>query len=253
MSLYYNSYEAVSGASFNINASYSSTSNPIISNAITNYNTAITTTQYVNLTNKDPYNYYLRAGINRKIKPIDLYVGLSGNVQDNVSYSYINGALNQSTRNSYSLQVNLSANEEDKYDFYFFGGPSYNLNRFSLQPQSNNNAPGFQIYSSGEVFGPGKVSLRYNMNYNYTAKTQQIDANQRTIMDLSLNKSFFEEENLKVGLKVNNIFNQDTNFNRSIVANTLTQTESTGIRRYFMLSVSWDFTKFGTSSKKEEN
>jgi len=253
MSMYYNSYEAVSGASFNVNASYSSTSNPIVSNALTNYNTAVTTTQYVNLANKDPYNYYLRAGINRKIKPIDLGVGLSGNVQDNVSYSYINGALNQSTRNSYSVQVNLSANEEDKYDFYLFGGPSYNLNRFSLQPQSNNNAPGFQLYSGGQLFFPGKLILGSEINYNYTAKTQQIDANQRTIMSVSINKTFFEEENLKVSLKVNNLFNQDTNFNRNIVANTLTQTTSTGIRRYFMLSVSWDFTKFGTSSTKEEN
>ncbi len=251
MSIFYNSYQAITGASFNINASYSSTSNPIVSDALTNYNTAVTTTQYINLTNKDPYNYYLRAGLNRKIKPLDMNIGLSGNVQDNVSYSFINGALNQSTRNTYSAQINLSANEEDKYDFYFFGGPSYNLNRFSLQPQSNNNAPGFQLYSAGELFFPGKFRLGSDINYNYTAKTQQIDASQRTIMDVSVNKTFFAEENLKVSLKVNNLFNQDANFSRNIVSNTLTQTTSTGIRRYIMLSVSWDFTKFGTSAKEE--
>jgi len=251
MFMYYNSYQAISGASFNIYGNYSSASNLIVSNAITNYNTAITTTQYINLANKNVYSYNLQAGFNRKIKPIDLNVGLSGNVQGNVSYSYINGALNQSTRSSYAATVNLSANEEDKYSFYLFGGPSYNLNRFSLQPQSNNNAPGFRLYSSGQVFLPGKLSLASDINYNYTAKTQQIDASQRTIMDASVNKTFFAEENLKLSLKVNNIFNQDTNFNRNIVANTLTQTSSTGIRRYVMFTVSWDFTKFGTSKKEE--
>jgi len=76
-------------------------------------------------------------------------------------------------------------------------------------------------------------------------------ASQRTIMDASVNKTFFAEENLKLSLKVNNIFNQDTNFNRNIVANTLTQTTSTGIRRYVMFTVSWDFTKFGTSKKED--
>jgi len=46
------------------------------------------------------------------------------------------------------------------------------------------------------------------------------------------------------------LINQNVNFSRTIAGNTITQTNTTGIKRYFMFTVSWDFTKFGTTPAK---
>lgn len=228
--------------------SFGFTADPIVNNSVTDYTTDKTTTQYVNLTNNTPYNYYLRFGYNKKIKPIDLNVGLSAFTNGNVSYSYINTQINKSTTSTYGPSLSLSIYEQKKYDFYVNGGPTYNINRFSVTPSNNNNAPGLNLNGSAEVFLPGKFSISSDVRYTYIGKTQTLDANERTIMNASLNKTFFKDDNLKLSLSVNNLFNQDVNFNRNVNGNTISQSTTTGIRRYFMFSVSWDFTKFATSS-----
>ncbi|MGZ3756907.1 MAG: outer membrane beta-barrel protein [Mucilaginibacter sp.] len=246
----YNSYQVISGQSIFVGANYSFTSNTIVNNTTTDYTTGKTSTQYLNLGNKTPYNYSIYANSGFKIKPIDLRVGINASMYSNVSYSYINGALNTAKTESYSGGLQISKYEEKKYDFYVNGGPSYTINQFSLQTQSNNNAPGFNLYGGGEVYLPGKFQVETNVRYFYEGKTQALNANSRTIANASLNKTFFKEDNLKFSLSVNNLFNQDVNFNRNIAANAITQTTSTGIRRYFMLSVSWDFTSFATLPAK---
>jgi len=249
---YYNSYQVISGQQIYGGANYSFTSNPIVNNTTTDFTTGKTTIQYLNLANKTPYNYSVYAQSSRKIKPIDLSVGLNASTNGSISYSYINGALNMSKTDTYSGGINIQKYEQKKYDFYVSGGPQYTINEFSLQPQSNNNAPGFNLYSFAEVYLPGKFQVASDTRYLYTAKTQALDANQRTIMNASINKTFFKEDNLKLSLAVNNLFNQDVNFSRSIVANTITQTTSTSIKRYFMLSVSWDFTSFATEATPDK-
>jgi outer membrane receptor protein involved in Fe transport len=249
MNMYYNSYKVISGQSIYIGGNYSFTTNPIVNNSFTD-TTDKTTIRYVNLPGKTPFNYSLYANTGRKIPGIDINAGLNASTNGSVSYSYINGVLNKTQTSTYSVGLQLNKYIEKKYDFYISGGPTYTINEFSTQPQNNNNAPGFDLYSGGEVYLPGKFRVSTNVRYLYAAKTLVLAENQRTIADASIIKSFFKGDNLKISLAVNNLFNQDVNFNRSVSANTITQTTSTSIKRYFMLSISWDFTKFATEPAK---
>jgi outer membrane receptor protein involved in Fe transport len=250
LNAYYNSYQVISGQSMYIGGNYSFTTDPIVNNTTTDYTTGKTITQYLNLTNKTPYNYSIYFNVNQKIKPVDITVGLNGSLYGNINYSDINGQLNMSKTESYSGQLSIQKYEEKKYSFYVSGGPSYTINEFSLQTQSNNNAPGFNLYGNGGVYLPAKFEIESDIRYNFQGKTQALSATGRTIMNASLNKTFFKEDNLKFSLSVNNLFNQDVNFNRNIVANSITQTTSTSIKRYFMVSVSWDFISFATLPAK---
>jgi hypothetical protein len=148
---------------------------------------------------------------------------------------------------TYAVQLNIGKYVEKKYDLYFFGGPTFTVSNFSLQSQYNNNAPGFEGYFGANVYLPGKLQMATDGQYLYTGKTQALPENERLIANASITKSFFKEGNLKLIASANNIFNQDVNFNRSVSANSFTQTSTSGIKRYFMLTVTWDFTKFGTA------
>jgi hypothetical protein len=246
----YNSYKVFSGQNIYSGLNYSFTTNPIVNNSVTD-KTDKTTTQYVNLTDHTPYNYNVYINLGRKIKPVDMDFNISLSTGGSVSYSYINGALNTSTNRNYNINLYTGKYIEKKFDFYFQGGPSYNINQFSLQPGLNNNAPGFNGNLGGEVYLPGKFQIATDNSYTYTGKTQLLPSNERLISNASITKSFFKADNLKFIASVNNLFNQDVNFNRNVAANTITQTSTTGIKRYFMLSVNWDFTKFGTVSDKK--
>ena len=94
------------------------------------------------------------------------------------------------------------------------------------------------------------MQLSSNINYTYNGKTQQLPSTTFTDWDGSVSRTFFKGDNLKVSLTGNNLLNQDRNY-RSQYAGTITQSYYNTIKQYFMLSVSWDFTKFGTTAVKQ--
>jgi len=70
-------------------------------------------------------------------------------------------------------------------------------------------------------------------------------------LNASIIKSFFKDENLKISVSGNDLFNQNVGFSRNANGNTITQDSYTTIKRYFMVSVIWDFNKFGIASTKK--
>lgn len=66
-------------------------------------------------------------------------------------------------------------------------------------------------------------------------------------MDAAIHKTFLKGDNLKLSLTGTNLFNQQQ-VNRSSSGTGTTQSFTNNLGRYFMLTVTWDFTKFGTTS-----
>jgi hypothetical protein len=125
------------------------------------------------------------------------------------------------------------------------------LSSFSLTPQVNNNAAGFTASGNGILYLPGKLQLSANVNYRYKAETDVLPEQRVTLLNAALSKAFFKGNNLKVSVAGNDLLNQNVNINRAVSGNTITQSSISAIRRYFMLSISWDFTKFGTIATNE--
>jgi hypothetical protein len=244
-SVAYNSYQIVSGQQLFINGSFSNTYDAIVNNTSTSA-TGANTTQYVNLKSQTPYNYSLYASLGRKISPVDLGANLTFTTSGSVSYSYINGALDMSKSHTYSAGLSLGKYVDKKYDFTVSAGPSYTFSSMSLQPQSNNNAAGFNASGFVNLHLPLNFGLGSGMRYTYTAQTRAFAAEYLGNWYAYVFKTFLKDDKLKISLSGNNLLNENTNFNRGITGNTTTQTISTGIRRFFMLSVNWDFTKFST-------
>jgi hypothetical protein len=248
--MYYNNYQVISSQYFYMNANYSNTINPIVNNTIESAGKTIT--QYVNLADKDPYNYSVYMSINRKIQSLaGIQAGLNFNTSGNVSYSYINNALDMGNSHTYNAGLNISKYVQNKYDFYINGGPSYTFTSMSLQPLANNNAAGFSASGRFDLYLPVHFAAGSDVRYTYAAQTQSFSAEYKTIWNAYIYKTLTKDQKLKISLSVNDLLNQNTNFTRGISGNTTTQTNTTGIRRFFMLSVVWDFNKFGTLPAKQ--
>ncbi len=248
---WYNNYKVISGLSYFINGGYNNTFNAIVNNTVTA--DGKNTIQYVNLRGETPYNFYFYGNVGQKIKSIDTYLGLYANSNANVTYSYINNELDKAQSHTYSGGLNIQKYVEKKYDFNLGGGPSYTFSTMSLQPDVNNNAAGLNINGGGNLFLPLKFGLGSDINYNYTAKTQAFSAQYKTIWNAYIFKTFLKEDKLKISASVNDLLDQNTNYSRGIYGNTTTQTNTNGIRRFFMLSVVWNFTKFGTSKTQDQS
>jgi hypothetical protein len=91
---------------------------------------------------------------------------------------------------------------------------------------------------------PG-LELNTNVNYNWRQKTNVFDHDNSTLLWNSyMSKNFFHNQ-LVVKFRINDILGRNAGINRSINGNTTTQTASNIIGRYWMISVSYRFTRRG--------
>lgn len=250
-SLNYYSYKVISGRSVYAYVNYGTTANPIVSNVTTD-SAGKSTLRYTNLAHKS--SNYLNAYIaaDQKIKALDMNAGLSLNVNSNTSYNYINDVLNRIQSTTYSGKVNLYKSTEKKYFVYANFGPTYTTNESSLQKQTNDNGWGLNGSGGFTIYLPGKFEIGSSTEYEYRAKTQSFDTDfSRVILNANIAKKFMKSEGLKFTLSGNDLLNQNVGFRRTASGNMITQNSYTTIKRYFMASISWDFSKMGGATTKK--
>lgn len=249
----FNSYKVLTNQSIWLNASYSFTANPIVSDVSTDALTGRSTYRSVNINDKMATNFYAYAQTSRKIKGIDLNAGISLSGNGSSSYNYINQELNNTKNYSYNLGINLNKYVEKKYSFYINSGPTYNVSRASIGSFGNSDGWGWNGYASGNVQLPAKFEITTDAQYEYRGTTQTFNETfSRFLWNASLTKKFFKSENLKLMMTVNDILNQNVGFNRTAYNGNITQSSYTTIRRYFLFSVIWDFNKMGGGIKTQK-
>lgn len=251
----YNSYKILTDQYIYISTSYFYTINPIVSNTKTD-DAGKSTYQSVNLRDKTPYYFSVYGRSSRKIKSIELNIGLDLRINGNINYNMVSSAakteLNTSKSYSYSGGLNLSKYKEKKYNFSVSGGPAYNVISSSLQTRTNNKSLGFQGDGDIWVTLPGKIEIGMDANYQYTPKTQTFDESlNRFIWNANLTRKFFKTQNLKLVISGNDLLNQNIGFSRYANNNMITQNSYTTIQRFFMGSLVWDFNKMGGSAPKK--
>ena len=247
----FNSYKVLSSRSIWINGSYAFTMNPIVNNTMTD-SAGRSTYQSSNLKEKNTANFYLYGYYDKKIKALDMNVGINLSANGNTYFNFVDHVLNQTKSYSYSGALNLSTYKAKKYHMYLRGGPSYNTSESSLQKNLNNNGWGFNGNGSFSVYLPGKFEISSEANYQFTAKTASFDQDfERFIWDASISKKFLKSEGLRFSISGKDLLNQNTGFNRSAYGNVISQTNYTTIKRYFMGSISWDFNQMGGAKTKK--
>ena len=139
------------------------------------------------------------------------HVYVSFSVSGRTSYNYINGDLNTTTNQSYSLDLKILKIKKNVITVDASVAPAYNIYRYVLQPAYNNNSFGFGSRNDVLVFFPEKLQLNTTLDYTYAAKTPSLPATNYTVWNASFGRTFFKDDNLKVELSGNNILNQSRN------------------------------------------
>ena len=253
----YNSYKVLSNRSIWLNGSYSFTSNPIVSNSDFDSATGKTTRRYSNLASETPTSYNLNAQIDSKVKFLfGINMGLNLSTNGNTSFNKVTRnsfeQTNRSRSNSYQVGLNLSRYIEKKFDFYANFGPTYNTSVSSLNPNTNNNGRGFNGYHYINAYLPGKIQISADGEYQYRAATETFNEDfTRYLLNASITKSFFKEQNLKIRANCNDVLNQNQGFERNISGNFIRQNTYTTIKRYFLFSLIYEFNKMGGGAPKQ--
>jgi len=247
----YFSSKVISGQYIYIYGNYSFTSNPIVSNLVTD-STGKTTNQYINLGSKKQSNYNLNIEFDQNVEKIDLRPGFNMGINGNNSYNLSNSEINLTNSVTYSFQAHLAKYADKKYDTYLNFGPNYTFGGSSLQSGINNNGRGFDANWGFTFYLPAKFQVGTDGSYEWRGKTETFNTDfNRTLVNASIAKTFLKQDNLKFALSANDLLNQNAGFTRSSSANFITQNTYSTIRRYFMVSLTYDFNKMGGVTAKK--
>ena len=192
-------------------------------------------------------NYYfgLYSSYNFKLKKskIQLSFGPNANISRNVSFINSQKAIN--TNSNYGLRFSISKQKENKYDF------SINSEISRVNAKNSINSSALANYWQGSLSVNAAVTLplkiRVGSDVSFTAK--EVDPrfpakNKFTIWNASVRR-FMYKEKLEASVSVKDILNDRRGYDRSFTDYRYSETYYNTLKRYWMLTLTWNFSKNG--------
>ncbi|MEO6851132.1 MAG: outer membrane beta-barrel protein, partial [Mucilaginibacter sp.] len=244
----YNSYKLITGESFYVYSNYSVTTDPIVTNVSTS-RTGKSTSQAFNLGNKNPSSLSISISSERKLEKSGINIGIGLDYSGGTYYNLSSNLLNMTKNYTYSPTLGISKFDNKIIGFLLRGGPTYTISQSSLHPEQNNNGWGAWALGQFSIKLPCKIEIGSDDNYQYTGATQSFQQDfSRLIVNAFIAKKFLKSEGLKLTLSGNDLLNQNAGFNRNASGSYITQNSYTTIKRYFMFTITYDFSKMGAGT-----
>ncbi len=212
--------------------------NVTIENGINRY-------KWSNMNGKTDHNLAIYAGYHfRLFKPLALDNSFTLTFSNGKNNNFFNDAANLVKSQSYSLAYEFKRETKTGFNFVTRFTPQYRNMTSNLSPDQNNS--GFVFTSGGglEYFFSSSFKVYTNYDYSYEAPTEAFDQKiERFLVHPGISKKFLKNESLMLDFTVNDVFNQNIGYSRMQSNSIFIQRRYDTIRRYYMLKLSWDFTK----------
>lgn len=198
--------------------------------------------QFVNVDGN--INYYAYSGIWFKIKKLKLNVNLGVNANGGKVNNFINGFRNTNTYATLGSDFGLNYDRENKYSFNFSSRPSYTTSKSTIRPDvitkywtiDNEVNTNFQL--------PKKFELNASLAYSWRQKTDVFGQNRNVwLLGGWLGKKFWKNDAGELRFSMNDILNQNIGFQRNAASNFISENTYQTIKRYWLLSFTWNFSK----------
>lgn len=247
--LSYNDYKVLNERYIYASINYNSTLNNISSKDNVDTATGKRTYQSVNLNG----NYSIGAdiGYNFKWKAPAINIGFNSRYSHNRSVNIVNEILNATSSDNYTLGGDIGKWKDKKYEIGVSGSATYTNSISSIQKSYSTSFWTYNIGPHGSIDLPLKISVGVNADINLRQKTPQFQTNNNVVLlNAAIEKKMLKKDQLVLRLSGNDLLNQNIGLNRYTGSNNITQTTYTTIRRYFMLSLVWNFTKMVGAAPK---
>lgn len=234
-------YKVLTERSIWASVSYTFTQNSI-SSSTTVDSSGKRTNQFINVDGN--HNFYASISYGFKWQAPDLRLGLSTDINNSSNVSMVNNLLNRTNSGSYQLSFIISKSKDKKYEIYVRPSVTYTNSSSSINTSVSTDYWTYNITSGVDVFLPLKFQVHGETDINLRQKTAVFTTNNNVVLlNAWLGKKFLKNDALLFKISGNDLLNQNIGFNRTVNSNFITQNTYNTIKRFFMLSVVWNFTK----------
>jgi alpha-L-arabinofuranosidase len=128
---------------------------------------------------------------------------------------------------------------------------TYNANTLRENNQdTRNNFFSLNLRSSIDYFIKKVIQLHSDAEFTRQGKNQIFPSNfDRFLWNVWISKKLLKSNQLTIKIAVNDLLNSNSGFSRSASFSTFSENRYLTLRRYVMLSASWNFTKYKQLTK----
>ena len=244
LQLYFNDYKVLTDRGIWINASYSFTQNAI-GNSVFVDSVGKRVSQFVNVSGNHSLSFY--GGYSFKWHKPNINFDFFGNLNNNTNVSVVNNLANSTNSQNYTFGNGIWTSKEKKYEFSTRFSATYTQSQSTINTSVTTHYWTYSINPSADVFLPFKFQVHADADISLRQKTSVFDNNNNVVLlNAWLGRKFLKKDALLLKASGNDLLNQNVGFNRTVNSNFISQNTYSTIKRYFMLSLVWNFTKPGT-------
>ena len=242
--MYYNDYKVLSERGIFANLNYQFTEHSIGSKVDVD-STGKRTSQWVNINNSYTLSGYFGYDIKWKKPGMSSYFFSQVNQSSNVSV--VNDLPNRTNSGSYQFGTEWYKSKDKQYEISLRTSATYTLSQSSINTGVTTHYWTYDITPGADLFLPLKFQVHADCDVNLRQKTSVFDNNTNvTLLNAWLGKKFLKGDALLLKASGNDLLNQNIGFNRTVNSNFVSQNTYSTIKRYFMLSIVWNFNKAGS-------
>ena len=185
-------------------------------------------------------------GYEKKIKKLGIYLGVSGDFNYNHNTNYIGDLKNENNSYMVGLGPTIRYRKDKKFELWINTGFNRNFSKTSLRSDMATKYWTMDHYIDMTAYLPWKLEIGSSANINIRQKTSVFDKNNNSIRwNARIDRKLFKNDVARLRLTANDILDQNIGFNRNINSNFISERTYDTIRRNFMLSFIWNFSKNG--------
>jgi len=257
LSVNYNTVNRTSGANFSVSMHADFTNNRIVSATfIAPVDTFIVDNvllgkgaQFTRPENVDGY-YSLRANSSFGI-PIEAFkinLNMNNDLYHNRDVGLLNDAITHTNTYGISQRVGINSKISRKIIFSLSYSGNYNIVRNSSNSNLSNNAYNQTIRNDFTyIFWKG-VRVASSLNYRYNTGMAAGYDQSFLLWNASLGKKLFKKEEAEITLTAFDLLNNNTQVTRNITERYIEDSQTNILRRYFLLSFTYNLRQFGGGS-----